>query len=155
TLGAGTISLVDLGTEYAVYEPTAKNLTAATERVGVVRVTSVRPTEATAEVVNSFLPRGIRAGDKAVPIGVPLKLVRKVDILQPHGTVPTNSDVALQAIFDNLSKETWIERVSKSGDPADFVVTTNKKGSDYLICDAADVPLEIRPQISTAEPTAA
>ena len=155
TLGAGKASLVDVGTEYAVYPPTAKDLTVVTGRVGVVRVTAVKTTEATAEVVSSSRPRGIRAGDKAVPIGVPLKLVRKVDVLRPDGTAPTKSDAALKAVFDNLPKETWIEPVAKSGDPADFVVTTDKKGSVYQICDASDVPLEIRPPLFTAEPTSA
>lgn len=155
TLGAGKASLIDLGTEYAVYQPTAKDLTVVTDRVGVVRVTAVKPTEATAEVVTSSRPRGMRAGDKAVPIGVPLKLVRKVDVLRPDGNAPAKSDVALKAVFDNLSKETWIEPVARPGDPADFVVTTDKKGTIYQICDASDVPLEIRPQLSTTEPTAA
>lgn len=155
TLGAGQASLIEAGTEYAIFPQAAKDLTVVNDRVAAVRVTTVRPNEANAEVVQLFQSRGIRVGDKAVPIGVPLKLVRKIDVLTPNGTAPGPQDLALQAIRKNLSNQTWVEQVATAGDSADFVVTTDKKGTTYQICDASDVPLQIRPPLLTTEPTAA
>jgi hypothetical protein len=155
TLGAGQAALVETGTEYAVYPPTATDLTAPAERVAAVRVSAVRPNDATAELTQSFQSRGARAGDRAVPIGVPLKLVRKVDVLGPEGRPPAKGDDALRRVAEALKGQTWVEPVARPGEPADFVVTTDKKGKNYQICDASDVPLAIHPELPLADQSAA
>jgi Caspase domain len=153
TLGAGEAAQVEVGIEYAIYPPTANVLTAA-NRSAAVRVTAVGPNEATAELIEKFQARGVQPGDRAVPIGVPLRLVRKVDVLRPDGSPPKSRDVALQNVAAALSGQAWIEPVRKPGDPADFVVTTDETGTTYQICDASDVALAIRPPLSTANPNA-
>jgi hypothetical protein len=155
TLGAGQAALVEAGTEYAVYPSTATDLTAPAERAAAVRVTAVRPNDATAELTQTFQSRGVRAGDRAVPIGVPLRLVRRVDVLRRDGSPPGKDDEPLRRVVEALSGQTWVEPAVKPGPPADFVVTTDKKGAAYQICDASDVPLDIRPPLSTSDPSAA
>jgi len=154
TLGAGSAALVEEQTDYAVYPPSA-DPSDSRARVAAIRITEVSPSEATAEVTETFQTRGVKQGDRAVPTGVPVRLVRKVDVLRPDGKPPGKGDEALRRVAAALSGQTWVEPVPKPGDPADFVVTTDKKGNEYKICDASDVPLEIRPRLLTSDPAAA
>ena len=154
TLSSGQTALVDIGAEYAVYPATAKDLSDPTGRLAVVRVKTVRPTDSTAEVTQTFQSRGIQAGDRAVPVGVPLQLVRKIDVLRPDGQPPTGADAALLRVASALSGQTWVEPVSRSevSTPrADFVVTTDEKEAVYRICDASDVQFQVRPELPTAD----
>ncbi len=82
TLGAGETALVQLGAEYTVYPASAKSPPDPADRVAVVRVTAVKPTTATATVTQTFLPRGAQPGDRAVPVGAPLRLVRKIGVVR-------------------------------------------------------------------------
>jgi hypothetical protein len=154
TLGAGQAALVQVGAEYAVYPAGAKDLADTTARVAVVQVTAVRPVDSSAAVTQTFQARGVRAGDRAVPVGTPLRLVRKIDVLRPDGKAPAPADEALRRVAAALTGQTWVEPASRSGEPADFVVTTDKNGAFYQICDASDVPVPIRPALPTANTAA-
>jgi hypothetical protein len=154
TLGAGSAALVEVGTEYAIYPATATELSDPRGRTAAIRVTDVTASQATAEVIERFQSREVQAGDRAVPAGVPLRLVRKVDVLLPNGKPPTKGDMKLRAAAEALSRQSWVEPVRKPGEPADFVVTTDKKGLEFLICDASDVALEIRPSLAVSDDTA-
>lgn len=154
TLGAGRAALVEEGSEYAVFPPAA-DPSDAKARVAAIRVIEVRPNEATAEISKSFQNRGVKPGDRAAPTGVPVRLVRKVDVLRRDGRPPGRDDEALRRVIAALAGQSWVEPVHKPGAPADFVVTTNAKGTAYEICDGSDLPLKIRPLLATSDPAAA
>ena len=154
TLAAGQAALVEVGAEFAVYPPAA-DLRDPAARVAAVRVTAVRPNDATAEVTETFGPRGIQPGHRAVPIGAPLRLVRKVDVLRPDGRPPTDGDGPLRRAAAALAGQAWVAPVARPGDPADFVVTTDPRGTAYRICDGSDVPVPVRPELPAADPASA
>lgn len=154
-LGAGQAALVQVGAEYAVYPAAARDLTDPAGRVAVVKVTAVRPTTSAAAVTSVLRPPGARAGDRAVPFAAPQRLVRKVDVLRPDGKPAAPGDSALRRVVSALSGQTWVEPRSRPDEVADFVVTTDKRGEFYRICDASTVPLQVRPELETRSPSAA
>lgn len=155
TLGAGETSLVQMGVEYAVYPKSAKDLTNPKERAAIVRVTAVQATTATAEVVTKFGSRNLQTGDRAVAVGPPVTLVRKVAVRRPDGKSPKPTDDALRRVADALSGQTWVEPVDATDSEADFVVTTDEKGATYLIGDTSDVPIRIRPELPVKDASSA
>jgi hypothetical protein len=154
TLAAGQAALVEVGAEFAVY-PAAADPADPKARVAAVRVTAVRPHDATADVIETFQAHGVQPGHRAVPIGVPLRLVRKVDVLRPDGRPPTDADSALKRVAAALTGQPWVAPVGRAGEPADFVVTTDPRGTAYRICDGSDVPVPVRPELPAADPASA
>jgi hypothetical protein len=152
TLRAGQASLLRPGIDLAIYAPETNDLTDTKARLAVARVTSVDAATSAAEVTAS-LGRKVQVGDRAVPIGVPQQLVRSVRTAVPDTHPPAATD-ALQRVEAALKGATWLEAAAPDR-AADFVVTTTPDGKTYQICDAAAVPMSIRPELATADPDAA
>ena len=61
----------------------------------------------------------------------------------------------LQRVAAALAGQAWVTPVVRPGATADFVVTTDPRGTAYRICDGSDVPIPVRPELPAADPASA
>ena len=154
TLKSGLAGLVQTGAEFTIH-PAGTQKPNDTTKIALVRVSSAGSTESKTDITKLFGKQKPKVGDLAVPAGISQRLIRTVRVLRPDGKVPAAEDRVLTRVRDGLAGSKWLELATNDSGPADFLVTTNKNGETYQICDSTGEALAIRPELKAADPSAA
>ena len=154
-LQAGQATGVPRASQFAIYPPDAVDRTSEKDRKAVVEVMKLGASESWAKLVtpDAIPDRPIRKGDHAVLIGAgSSKLVRGVRLVRHNGEPITERDTALKGIEQALGTggSGWVEKTVESS--AEFLVTLDETGQEYMICDRGGNPIKnLRPTMKVSD----
>ncbi len=167
-LDAGQAQGLRKGAELAIYPRGLTSFRNAQERLALVEITELRGSNCWADVTTMLQPESvIEQGAQAVLTSVPVKLVKKVQLLQDQD-LPLERNAALQAVQVALTGNGWLELVGLEEAP-DYQIDVKKittiteaetyrVGIDeviYEICDRTGAPIVLRPVIRVRDNNAA
>jgi len=148
-IGGGQATGLRKGAQLAIYPRGETDLASKAKRKAIVEIDVLGATDSTAIVLPPRPKTKIDDGDQAILLGAGSgKLVRPVSLVRADGAPATKSDVALQKVAKTIAGSGWLE-LAGAETPAAFVVTLNKEGSEYEICDQGGEPIaNLNPPIS-------
>jgi hypothetical protein len=157
-LQTGQSTGVPRASQFAIYPPDALDRTSEKGRKAIVEVVKLGATASWAKLVTpATMPDPpIKQGDHAVLIGAgSAKLVRGARLVRHDGQPITDQDTALKAVDQALAAggSGWVEKSLESS--AEFVVTVDEKGQEYMICDRGGGPIKnLRPALKVGDSAA-
>ena len=154
---AGQAQGLRKGAEFAIYPRGITSFDRAEESIAVAEIIQLGATDSWAEVktILSSLS-AIEQGAQAVLTSAPVKLVRKVRLLQDNDLSQEN-DGALQAVEVALIGNGWVELVGEE-EAADYQIDIKKNKLDeviYQICDRTGAPIILRPVLKISDSNSA
>ncbi|WP_088243188.1 caspase family protein [Calothrix rhizosoleniae] len=167
-LDAGQAQGLRKGAELAIYPRGLTSFRNTQERLALVEITELKGANCWADVTTMLQPESvIEQGAQAVLTSAPVKLVKKVQLLQDQD-LPLERNAALQAVQVALTGNGWLELVGLE-EAADYQIDVKKitsitdaetyrVGIDeviYEICDRTGAPIVLRPVIRVRDNNAA
>jgi hypothetical protein len=139
-LATGQAQGVGEGSQFAVYERGATDLTRPGTRVAVARISALGATESWAKY-EMLGDTPIEQGANAVLIDPGMvKLIRKVRLLKSgHTPSMVEQEKRLDAIKNAIAGSGWVE-IASDDEPANYQVSINEKG-EYQILNQLDTPV--------------